>query len=257
MPTKRGPDPVQIEEHVRQISRRLIARRAQRHAGGNRDDHEAAAKLIQLQQQQDRMTVQQELERLDRYQASAAQLQAEAARQLRRRRATTKTSITPDGKTRIEFRPVPPKFQPADYVWRLSTEILRRILNARWKLEHGQPADRELLAIERLRQRGNEYLQRRKIQHSVAMGRGGTPGREDALSRLIRKVMEPNFELAHAAVVRALAQRADDRDPNALVVRVGGGRLEYRPKPDGPTKMITIRSLSDRITRIKKRHKTT
>lgn len=58
------------------------------------------------------MGVQHELERLDRYQASAAHLQAEAARQLRRRRATTKTSVTPDGQTRIEFRPVPPKFQP-------------------------------------------------------------------------------------------------------------------------------------------------
>ena len=155
MPTKRGPDSGQIEDHVKRISRRLIARRTQRHAGGNRDDHGAAAKLIQLQQQQDRMTVQQELERLDRYQASAAQLQAEAARQLRRRRATTKTSVTPDGKIRIEFRPVPQKFQPANYVWRLSTEILRRILNARWQLEHGQPPDRDLLAIERLRQRGN------------------------------------------------------------------------------------------------------
>jgi hypothetical protein len=68
--------------------------------------------------------------------------------------------------------------------------------------------------------------------------------------------MVPNFELAHTAVVETLAKQADDRDPNALVIRVGGGRLEYRPKLDGPTKMIMIRSLSDRITRIKKRHKT-
>jgi hypothetical protein len=116
MPTKRSPDRAQIEEHVKRISLRLIARRKQRNASGNRDDHKAVDKLIQFQQQQDRMAVQHELERLDRYQAGASQLQTEAARQLRRRRATTKTSTTPDGKTRIEFRPVPPKFQPADYI---------------------------------------------------------------------------------------------------------------------------------------------
>ena len=117
MPTKRGPERDQIEDHVKPIARRLIARRKQRNTSGSRDWHEAADRLIQLQQQQDRMGVQHELERLDRSQASAALLQAEAARQLRRRRATTKTSLTPDGKTRIEFRPVSRKFQPADYVW--------------------------------------------------------------------------------------------------------------------------------------------
>jgi hypothetical protein len=206
MPTKRGPDPGQIENHVKRISCRLIARRNQRKAGGT---PEAAAKLIQFLQQQDRHGVLHELERLDRYQASAAQLQAEAARQLRRRRATTQTSVTPDGKTRTEFRPVPPKFQPADYVWRLSTEVLRRILNARWQLEHGQPADRELLAIEQLRQRGNEYLLRRRIRHSAAMGHGGTPGRGDRLSRLIRKVMEPNFELARSKRTYEPTRRPD------------------------------------------------
>jgi hypothetical protein len=104
MPAKRGPEPGQFEDHVKRIARRLIARRKQRNASGRRGDHEPAAKLIEFQQHQDRMELQHEFERLDRYQASAAQLQAEAARQLRRRRATTKASVTPDGKTRIEFR---------------------------------------------------------------------------------------------------------------------------------------------------------
>lgn len=256
MPTKRGSKPGQLEDHIKRIARRQLDHRKKHNASRSREDQAAAAvKLIQFQRQQDRMAVQHELERLDRYQASASQLQTEAARQLRRRRATTKTSVTPDGKTRIELRPVPPKFQPADYIWRLSTQILQYIPNARWKLQRGQRADRELLAIERLRQRGNEYLQRHKIRHSNAMRRGGTRGQGDRLSHVIEDVMKPKFVLAHADVVKALTKRADDTDPNAVVVRIGGGRLEYRARPGGPTKMITIRSLSDRITRIKKRHK--
>lgn len=67
--------------------------------------------------------------------------------------------------------------------------------------------------------------------------------------------MRPTFGLAHAAVVRALMKQTDDQNPNAVVIRVGGGRLEYRTRPGRPTKIITTRSLSDRITRIKKRHK--
>jgi hypothetical protein len=254
MPTERGSKPGQLEDHIKRIARRILDRRKKHNANRSREDQAAAVKLIQFQQQQDRMAAQHELERLDRYEGSAAQHQAEAARQLRRRRATTKTSTTPDGKTRVEFRPVPPKFQPADYIWRLSGQILQHILTARWKLQHGQRADRELLVIERLRQRGNGYLQRHKIQHSDAMRRGGTRGRGDRLSQLIEDLMKPEFVLAHATVVKELTRRADDRDPNALVVRVGGGRFEYRPKPGGPAKMITIRSLSDRITRVKKRH---
>jgi hypothetical protein len=254
MPTERGSKPGQLEDHIKRIARRILDRRKKHNANRSREDQAAAVKLIQFQQQQDRMAAQHELERLDRYEGSAAQLQAEAARQLRRRRATTKTSTTPDGKTRVEFRPVPPKFQPADYIWRLSGQILQHIPTARWKLQHGQRADRELLAIERLHQRGNEYLQRHKIRHSDNMRRGGARGRGDRLSQLITDVMKPKFVLAHAEVVKALAKQADDRHPNAVVVRVGGGRLEYRPKPGGPTKMTTIKSLSDRITRIKKRH---
>jgi hypothetical protein len=109
MPTKRCPDRVQIEDHVKRISSWLMDRRKQRNASGSRDSHEAADRLIQFQQQQDRVGMQHELERRDRYQASASQLHAEAARQLRRRRAITVGH--PDGKTRIEFCPVPPKFQ--------------------------------------------------------------------------------------------------------------------------------------------------
>jgi hypothetical protein len=107
MPTKRGPDGCQIEDHVKRISRRLIERQKKRNARGGRDHHDAAHKLIQRQQQQDRMGVQHEFERLDRYQVSAAQLQAEAARLLRRRRTTTKTSVTPNGKTRTNCAPSP------------------------------------------------------------------------------------------------------------------------------------------------------
>ena len=73
------------------------------------------------------------------------------------------------------------------------------------------------------------------------------------MSHLIKDVMEPNFVLAHTTVVKALAKRANERDQDALIVRVGGDLFEYRPKP-GPTKTITIRSLSDRICRIKQRH---
>jgi hypothetical protein len=87
------------------------------------------------------------------------------------------------------------------------------------------------------------------------MRRGGKPGRGDRLTHVIEDVMKPKFVLAHAAVVKALAKQANDRDPDALIVRVGGDRFEYRPKPGGPTKTITIRSLSDRISRIKQRHK--
>jgi hypothetical protein len=89
MPTKQGLDQGQIEDYVKRISRQLIERHRKRNARGRRGRHEAADRLIQAQHEQDRMGVQQELERLDRYQASAAQLQAEAARQLRRQRATT------------------------------------------------------------------------------------------------------------------------------------------------------------------------
>lgn len=48
MPTKRGPERVQIEDHVKRIARRLIARRKKRQARGSRDDHETASKLIQF-----------------------------------------------------------------------------------------------------------------------------------------------------------------------------------------------------------------
>jgi CheY-like chemotaxis protein len=104
MLTKRCPDRVQIEDHVKRISRRLMDRRKQRNASGSRDSHEVADRLIQFQQQQDRVGVPHELERLDRYQARAPQLQAEAARLLRRRAITVGR---PDGKTGIEFCPVP------------------------------------------------------------------------------------------------------------------------------------------------------
>jgi hypothetical protein len=60
MPTKRGPDPGQIKDHVKRISRRLMARRKKRNASGSRDYHETVDKLIQVQQQQDRMAVQHE-----------------------------------------------------------------------------------------------------------------------------------------------------------------------------------------------------
>ena len=64
-----GPERGQIEEHVKRIARRLVARRKKRNANGSRGYQETAHKLIQFQQQQDRMGVQHELERLDRYEA--------------------------------------------------------------------------------------------------------------------------------------------------------------------------------------------
>jgi hypothetical protein len=70
----RRPDRVQIEDHVKRISRWLMDRRKQRNASGSRDSHEAADRLIQFQQQQDRVGVQHEPGRLDRYQARASQL---------------------------------------------------------------------------------------------------------------------------------------------------------------------------------------